>query len=99
MRIPGSQGRRSRVKRKGRNIHRSGSTTGVAGSTIQIDGEGWHIGRMGRILMMFVLVMSEMLCSSAGFVLAIGRCRCPGELERQENKQEDGKPAAHRGGL
>jgi hypothetical protein len=32
-------------------------------------------------------------------VLAIGRCRCPGELERQENKQEDGKPAAHRGGL
>ena len=67
MRIPGSQGRRSRVKRKGRNIHRSGSTTGVAGSTIQIDGEGWHIGRIGRILMMFVLVMSEMLCSSAGF--------------------------------
>lgn len=49
--------------------------------------------------MMLVLVMPEMLCTSAGFVLTIGRCRCPDGLERQENKQKDGKPAAHGGGL
>ena len=70
--------------------------------TIRIDSEGWGIGRVGRIgraLMMLVLVMPEMLCTSTGFVLTIGRRRCPDGLERQENKQKDGKPAAHGGGL
>lgn len=49
--------------------------------------------------MMLVLVVSEMLCVGAGFVLTIGRRRCPDGLERQENKHKDGKPATHGGGL
>jgi len=49
--------------------------------------------------MMLMLVMPEMLCGSAGFVLAIGCRRCPGQLERQEDQQENGEPATHGGGL
>lgn len=47
------------------------------------------------ISLMFVFVMAEVLGCGVRFVLAIaGYCR-PGELERQKNEQEDGKPTAH----
>lgn len=45
--------------------------------------------------LMLVFVMAEVLRARVCFVLTIAsHCR-PGELERQENEQEDGKPAAH----
>ncbi len=54
-----------------------------------------HVGRrsFGQFLVIFsvvlVVVMTEALCRSR-FVLAIGRCQRPGNLERQDNHQENG---------
>lgn len=43
-----------------------------------------------------VFVMAEVdLGHRAGFVLAIGRRRCPGDLERQEDEQQQDEQAAH----
>jgi hypothetical protein len=39
--------------------------------------------------------MAEVLRRSVRFVLTIAGHRRPGELERQENEQENGKPVAH----
>jgi len=44
---------------------------------------------------MLVLVMTKVLCSVPGLVLAIAGHRCPGKLEWQKNEDEDRKPAAH----
>ncbi len=59
-----------------------------------------HVGKraFGRFLVIFsvmlVVVMTEVLRRSR-FVLAIGRCHRPGNLERQDNQQENGEPATH----
>jgi hypothetical protein len=55
----------------------------------------WAIGSAPGIGMMVMLMMPEVLCSRAGFVLAIAAGRNQKRLERQENEQENGKPAVH----
>jgi len=45
-----------------------------------------------------VFVMAEMARGASVFMLAINTRRCPDGLERQENQQENGKPATHGGG-
>jgi len=47
--------------------------------------------------LMLVLMMTRMGDASCGFVLAIARHRGPGELERQEHQQQEGKQAAQHG--
>jgi len=49
----------------------------------------------GRISMMLMLVVTEVLRLCIAFVPAIACHCCPGELERQQGEQSDGKPTAH----
>jgi hypothetical protein len=48
---------------------------------------------------MLVGMMTEVLRSRPGLVLAIAFHCCPAELEWQKNEKEDGEPAAHGCGL
>lgn len=71
----------------------------MAGDAIAVDAATQGFGIRCALLicsgLMLVLMMTEVLCSHPGLMLAIaGHCR-PAKLERQENEQEDGKPAAH----
>ena len=70
----------------------------MAGDAIAVDAatQGFGIGRALLIVgLMLVVVMTEVLRSRPGLVLAIASDGRPAKLERQENEQEDGKPAAH----
>lgn len=77
----------------------------MAGTAIRIDGKRGDIAGIGRRQfirgrsLMFVLVMPEVLRRCVGLVLAIGRYCGPAELERQQDQQEDDKPAAHGAGF
>ena len=73
----------------------------MAMSTVEIataDGLASHIATVlvhGRITMMLMLVVSEVLRLRIAFVPAIA-CHCsPGELERQQGKQSNGEPTTH----
>ena len=71
----------------------------MAGYTIAINAttEGFSV-RGADVIgsgLMLVVMMTEVLCSRPGLVLAIASDGRPAKLERQENEQEDGKPAAH----
>ncbi len=73
----------------------------MAVSTVEIaaaDGLASHIANVlvnGRITMVLVLVVTEVLRLRIGFVPAIA-CYCsPGELERQQGEQSNGKPTTH----
>ena len=70
----------------------------MAGDAIAVDAatQGFGIGRALLIVgLMLMVVMTEVLRSRPGLVLAIASDGRPAKLERQENEQEDGKPAAH----
>ncbi len=74
----------------------------MAMSTVEIaaaDGLSSHIATVlvnGRITMVLVLVVTEVLRLHIAFVPAIA-CHCsPGELERQQGQQSNGKPTTHR---
>jgi|GEM_PF-2325327 len=70
----------------------------MTGDTIAVDAatQGFGIGRALLIVgLMLVVVMTEVLRSRPGLVLAIAGHRGPSELERQENEKEDAQPAAH----
>ena len=75
----------------------------MTGDAIAVDAATQSFGIRCALLigsgLMLVIVMAEVLRGSPGLVLAIAGHRCPGELERQENENEDGKPAAHGCGL
>lgn len=49
--------------------------------------------------MVLVLVMADVLCSRARFVLAVGGRRSPAELEWQEHQQKGEQQVAHSEGL
>ncbi|MGB4467998.1 MAG: hypothetical protein WBH99_05055, partial [Azovibrio sp.] len=71
----------------------------MAGYTIAINAttEGFSV-RGADVIgsgLMLVVMMTEVLSSRPGLVLAIASSRNPGELERQKNEKEDGQPAAH----
>ena len=51
------------------------------------------IGGIGTLGLVLVFMMAEMLRGRTGLVLAIASDRRPGELKRQENEKDDGKPA------
>jgi len=53
------------------------------------------VGGIGTLGLVLVFMMAEMLRGRAGLVLAIASDRRPGELKRQENEKNDGKPATH----
>ena len=105
MRRPGSRQRGSRLQREGRANHHRGRTAGVAGGAIRIDAKRLDIAGIGHRQLirgrslMFVFVMPEVLRRAVGLVLAIGRYCGPAELERQQDQQQDGKPAAHGAGF
>lgn len=71
----------------------------MAGYTIAINAttEGFSV-RGADVIgsgLMLVVMMTEVLCSRPGLVLAIAsHCR-PGELERQENEKKDREPTTH----
>ena len=71
----------------------------MTGDAIAVDATTQSFGIRCAILigssLMLVVMMTEVLCRRPGLVLAIAGHRCPGELERQKNEDEDGKPAAH----
>ena len=78
----------------------------MAMSTVEIataDGLASHIATVlvnGRITMVLVLMVPHMLLlgwagGGRAFVLAIAGHCCPTELQRQEEHEEDKKPAAH----
>lgn len=64
----------------------------MAGNTIAVDAttEGFSVrgADVIGIGLMLVVVMTEVLRRSR-FMLAIGRCHRPGNLERQNNQQEN----------
>ncbi len=63
-------------------------TPGVTDAAIRIDVSRAEGPRQGAFVSGFVLVimMADMVCGGAGFVLAIGAHRRPGELEWQEDE-------------
>lgn len=71
----------------------------MAGDAIAVDAATQGFGIRCALLigsgLMLVLMMTEVLRSRPGLVLAIaGHCR-PAKLERQENEKKDGEPATH----
>ena len=73
----------------------------MAMSTVEIataDGLASHIATVlvnGRITMVLVFVVTEVLRLRVAFVPAIA-CYCsPGELERQQDEQSNGEPTTH----
>lgn len=71
----------------------------MTGDAIAVDAtsQGFGIRRslLIGISLMLVVMMTEVLCSRPGLMLAIAGHRRPRELERQENEEEDREPAAH----
>lgn len=73
----------------------------MAMSTVEIaaaDGLASHIATVlvnGRITMVLVLVVTEVLRLRVAFVPAIACHCCPGELERQQGQQSNGEPTTH----
>ena len=71
----------------------------MTGDAIAVDATTQGFGIRRAILigsgLMLVVMMTEVLCSHPGLVLAIAGHRRPGELERQENEKENSQPAAH----
>ena len=71
----------------------------MTGDAIAVDATTQGFGIRRALLigsgLMLVVMMTEVLCSRPGLVLAITGHRRPGELERQENEKEDGEPAVH----
>ena len=71
----------------------------MTGDAIAVDATTQGFGIRRALLigsgLMLVVMMTEVLCSRPGLVLAIASDGRPAKLERQENEQEDGKPAAH----
>ncbi|MEN9356986.1 MAG: hypothetical protein RL695_1157 [Pseudomonadota bacterium] len=76
----------------------------MTGDAIAVDaGTQGFVGIRRTLLigsgLMLVVMMTEVLCSHPGLVLAlvlaIAGHRRPGELERQENEKENSQPAAH----
>ena len=73
----------------------------MAMSTVEIataDGLASHIATVlanGRITKVLVLVVTEVLRSRTGFMLAIDAHCSPGELERQQGEQSNGEPTTH----
>lgn len=72
-------------------------TTGMTGGTVAIDAatQCLGIGGIGTLGMVLVFMVAEMLRGRIGLVLAITSDRRPGELKRQKNEKNDGKPATH----
>jgi len=73
----------------------------MAGNAVAVNAATESFGVWRAILisigLMLVVMMTEVLCRRPGLVLAITSDRRPGKLERQENEQKNGKPAAHGG--
>ena len=71
----------------------------MTGDAIAVDATTQGFGIRRALLigsgLMLVVMMTKVLCSRPGLVLAITGHRRPGELERQENEKEDGEPAVH----
>lgn len=78
------------------------NTAGMTGAAIIIDAVR-QLAVQGAIAvgssLMLVIVMAEVLRAGIGLMLAIASRQRPRKLEGQENKQEDGKPGTHGGGL
>lgn len=71
----------------------------MATATVQIKTFGFGLVRLGELPwlhLMLVAMVSQVLGSYANFVLAIGGRCSPGELHRNYQQQENGKPFAHR---
>ena len=75
----------------------------MAGDAIAVDATAQGFGIRCALLvgsgLMLVGMMTEVLRSRPGLVLAIAFHCCPAELEWQKNEKEDGEPAAHGCGL
>lgn len=86
-------------QRDHRNVRQRRSATGVTGEAISVytATQSLGVGGISAVRLMLVFMVAEMLRGRAGLVLAIASNRRPGELERQENEKEDGKPATHDG--
>ena len=71
----------------------------MAGDAIAVNATTQGFGIRRALLigsgLMLVVMMTDVLCSRPGLVLAIAGHRRPGELERQENEKENSQPAAH----
>mgnify|MGYP003504341156 CR=1 FL=1 len=71
----------------------------MTGDAIAVDATTQGFGIRRAILigsgLMLMVMMTEVLRSRPGLVLAIASDRRPGELKRQENEKDDGKPATH----
>ena len=65
----------------------------MTGDAIAVDATTQGFGIRRALLigggLMLVVMMTEVLCSRPGLVLAIASHRRPGELERQENEKKD----------
>ena len=65
----------------------------MAGDAIAVDATTQGFGIRRALLigggLMLVVMMTEVLCSRPGLVLAIASHRGPGELERQKNEKKD----------
>ena len=65
----------------------------MAGNAIAVDATAQGFGIRRALLigsgLMLVVMMTDVLCSRPGLVLAIAGHRRPGELERQKNEKKD----------
>jgi len=84
-------------QRNHRNVRQRCGATGMTSRTVTIDAatQRLGIGGIGTLGLVLVFMMAEMLRGRAGLVLAIACDRRPGELKRQKNEKNDGKPATH----
>ena len=70
----------------------------MAGTAVTVDAtEHFRIGciALAGIGLVLVIVMAEMLGGGPRLMLAIDAHCCPTQLERQEDKQQNGEPATH----
>ena len=70
----------------------------MAGTAVIVDPAGYlRIGfiTLAGIGLVLVIVMAEVLGGGPRLMLAIEAYCCPAELERQEDKQQNGEPATH----
>ena len=70
----------------------------MAGTAVIVDPAGYlRIGfiALAGISLVLVIVMAEVLGGGPRLMLAIDADCCPAELERQEDKQQNGEPATH----
>ena len=84
-------------QRNHRNVRQRCGATGMTSRTVAVYAptKCLGIGGIGTLGLVLVFMMAEMLRGRAGLVLAIASDRRPGELKRQENEKNDGKPATH----